>query len=152
MKNINFKLILIHLLGAILFIWAFGQLFWLYDIELITALSKEGKESVRDFGPERMAYVLLAKDIVPFIGLLLSFSISLFLTIKRKKGVINSILVFVIALALIIVELLDFDFINHIIMLPGKILFDSVLWTSITNAAILILVAVWVHFSKLTNK
>ncbi len=152
MKNINFKLILIHLLGAILFILACRQLFWLYDIELITTLLEEGKESMQGFGAERITYFLLAKSIASTIGLLLSFSISLFLTIKRKKGIINSILVFVIAFALIILRLLDVDFINHIITFPGKLIFDSLLWTSITNAVILILLAIWVHFSKLTNK
>ena len=152
MKKLNITLIGLHLISAILFIWAFNQLFWLYDTDLMQEYLENGVASTNLFGEEKLMNLLIAQAIASLIGLLLSFLVSLTIVVKNKKGFINSVIVLVLALLLNRFELLNSDIIKQIITFPGKALFDSFIWTTLSNAIILILISLWIQFSKLTNK
>jgi hypothetical protein len=153
MKKINIKLIVFHLLSAVLLIWAFRQLNIFYDIDLVKSLSEKGYEKTfTEFGAIRMLKFSYYQNVIPLIGILLGFLISLTFTIIKKLGVINSIIMFFVSILLNMTGLLHINYIEYFIFAPGRLIFNSVIWTSIFNGSLFLFLGLWVQFSRHINR
>ena len=154
MHRVNYKLIISHTLAGIFLIWAFNELVYLYDsellriyddIDIIDAWRLNNKT-------ERISRLLLLRYSSSYIGLIITLIISLSITLKRKFGGINSFIAFFVLIVFIRTGIISSEFIEKIIYFPGEIFFGFSVKSVALNGILLLSVSLFIYFSKFINK
>lgn len=154
MQKFNYKLIISHTLAGIFLIWAFNELVYLYDsellriykdIDIIDAWRMNNKT-------ERISKFFFLKYTSSYIGLIITLIISLSITLKRKFGGINSFIAFFVLIIFIRTGIISSEFIEKIIYFPGEILFGFSVKSVALNGILLLSVSIFLYFSKFINK
>lgn len=156
--KINWRQIATHLIATIFFIQAVKQFAILNNIEMIRAIEKYGyPEAFRHFTNEgniglSLSYFVLCQRISALIALLIAFIISLYLTIKNKGFWQNSLIVLLTALLLQRVGFMDNKITSAIFFSFGNFFSSLGLqYKFIANGTLLISIAAFIYFSKLTR-
>ncbi len=154
----NWRQITTHLFATILFILAARQFAVLNDMQIITAIDKYGyPDALKHLVDEgnigtRLSYFVLWKNMSALIALLISFVISLILTIRNKGFWQNSIIVLLTALLLSRIGFLDNKTINVIFFSFGDLFSNLGLqYKFIANGILLTLIGTFIFLSKLTR-
>ena len=154
MQKLNYKLIIAHSLAAVFLIWALNELIYLYDTELLRIYDEIDIIDAWRLNnkAERISKFFLLKYTGSYIGLFLSFIISISITLKRKLGGLNSFVVFLIIGLLIKLGIIGSDIIENVVCFPGEFLFGFSVKSVVLNGILLLSISLWLYFSKFVLK
>jgi hypothetical protein len=156
-SKLNWRQVLIHLIGTWFFMHAFQTLSYLYNTDLIIVIRQPTEElqmkSLRESGttlPELIDFTRVV-NISNSIGLLAAFIVSLTISLKRHWFWFNSFLVFVITYLLNWFDLPGWSFLKNIFLTPGEIFRNTTL-EFLSNGIILLVPGLLCFFLKPVNK
>lgn len=154
MHKFNYKLTIAHTLAGIFLIWALNELVYLYDSELLRIYEETDLIDAWRLNnkAERISKFLLLKYSSSYIGLIISFAVSLTILFKKKRAVINSIISFIVTAVLIKFGIINSDIAEKIIYFPGEIIFGFSVKSVTINGILLISVSMFIYFSKFIDK
>jgi hypothetical protein len=151
----NWRLITIHLFAAICLVWAADQLVLIPNVELIKGIAKlEMSEALKqkDFRQNFLAFIQ-TEGIFRLTGLLISFIISLLLTIKRKVFWLNSLIPFLIVILLFRSKFFDNTLVHSIFLFPGRLANPlGLIYNFMINSVIYLILGLLFFFNKRANK
>lgn len=149
-KKLNWRLMLIHSVACVFFIYAFKQLFILHDIEFLTALSGNNFKGVHHDEVLRITNDLLWWNISGSIGLLLAFFISLTICILKKWFWLNPVIMLLITVLLLRSHLLGVEYAPIIRYSSRKLFYLSSYWYCVINGVELLTLGLLIFFSKVS--
>ncbi len=122
MKKLNVPLLVFHSLGALFFIFSFQKFRGLYYLDVFELATRVGisnfvnNSSKYGYTIADVAHFTLVTGLTNLIAILFAFVVSLFICIKRKYSIFNSIVVLLLMLVLIRIDILKWIMIDRI---PG---------------------------------
>jgi p-aminobenzoyl-glutamate transporter AbgT len=141
MKKLNWKHILLHFIALWFFAFAFQTFAFLSDLNLSELLrhTDNAQKAIIDRNYDIVALTNLNLTIAlsNSIGLLTGFVISIIVSIKRKWPWINSLIVFIVIFSLGYLNLLGWEYLKNIFLLPGEALEGS--WYYLLNGSMMLL-------------
>lgn len=148
--TVNYKLIISHTLAGIFLIWALNELVYLYDTELLRIYDEINIIDAwrMDNKAERISKFLLLKYTSSYISLIISLIISLSITLKKKLGGINSFIAFFVIAVLVRLGIITSEVVEKVVYFPGEILFGFSVKSVSLNGILLLLISLWLYFSK----
>ena len=164
--RINWRQILLHLIGTLFFILAFRQFARLTDTNFIDIIGKYGVKNgtkylwtISNNMPQRITDMAIWIYLSTFIGMLTAFIVSIFMTIKYKGFWLNSLFVLLFALIFFQFVLLNnqFGFLNNRILKIILFSFGSLFadlgykYCFIANGTILFLLGIFIFFFSWTR-
>jgi len=155
LSRISLRFCLIHFLAAYCLMYAFHYLYYTLYADFIWNYSSAGFDGITS--SEEISYILLLDCLLPQIGLLISFIISLTLALRKKIWWVNTLLIFIVAGVLEYFRLLGWEYANNIFVYTiGWI--NKTGWVKgfrvyyALTMLVLLAAALWLYFSKTTNR
>lgn len=152
MRKLNFLQILFHFIATYCCIFLFRTLHWINNIRVLEITEKHSLENIQnDFSN----YGITAKDIfnltafppiATLIGMLLGIGISLFISIKKKWPLINSLVIFILCFSF---NYFDLPIFNYLQTLYPLTLTKSLFLQLITLCVLFVSIAMFLFFSKI---
>ncbi len=127
MKKLNPPLLVFHSIGTLFFIFSFQKFLGLYYLDLFDLVKRDGisnfVKSTSKYGytTADIAHFTLVMGLTNLTAILFAFIVSLFVCIKRKYSIFNSIVVLLLILLLIRIGLLNWIMVDRI---PGYFIRD----------------------------
>lgn len=127
MRKINYLQIIFHLIATCFFIYSFYNFSAIYNIKFLSLILENGSENVLQ-NPEKFGITIM--DIGNFtyttrlsavLGILISFIISIVISIKNKWSIWNSFIVLLLTITLNRFDLLGWSYFENY-MNPAKLL------------------------------
>ena len=156
-SKLNWRLILIHLAATWFFYYAFQQFSYLYNIEYITIFrqpeEKEIYEALQQHGytVSDITNHLLIYQASGLLGMLVAEIISLIIVLKSRWFWVNSVLVFLIMYAMGWFNITGWTILSRVFLKPGQ-LFDNITLEFLVNGIVLLLIGLFLFFSKTITK
>jgi len=149
--KLNFKIVGLHFLAAVLVIAAFRQYSVLYDLELLKVL--DGQKMFENMAGsrggtlgERLTSSLYLKFILTYVGLGLTFLTSLFITLRKKEHWANSVLVLLLVFSLILLNFYYAESVRAVLFFPARAFMSfSISNVYLLNASILLSVGIGIY-------
>lgn len=142
MKRLNSKHILVHLVALWLFAFAFQTYAYLTDPDLSELLrhSNNSKKALIDqnYGVVSLTSLNLSIGFLHTFGLITGFIISIIVSIKRKLFWINSLIAFIIIVISGYLNLLGWNYLKNIFLLPGEAFAGR--WYYLINGSTMLLI------------
>ena len=150
MSRLNWRLILIHFIATWFFIQSFFLLSSLHDLKGYEVFTHKWQSESYD--SQRFSSEINWLYTPPYVGLLVAFSISLFITIKNKWFWLNSVIVLVLNYFLKRFGFDGWHYLKLIFLLPGQYLNPHSALYYLTNGIPMLTIGLLLFFSKLTNR
>jgi len=152
---------LVHFIAYWFLFEAFDYFVVLHDYHFKIAMSHHhfskhmSDDDLRSIVPyeQRIFHDALINGLVPLVSILISFALSLFISIKRKWYWVNPVFVFLAVLSLLIswrllkIEITPWTFLKYIFRAPGYF-FKGSIWFLIINGAVLLAIGLCLFFLK----
>ena len=157
--KINWRQILVHLLGTFFLVLSAYQFAILHDIGFIKTIDKYGidkaiKQMFTQFQdmPKRITEFTEWIYFAQLFGILIGFVISLVLTIKNKRFWLNSLIVLMLSIFLCQIGLFHNNIIKSISFSFGSMFVNFGLqYKYLANGTILLIIGLIIFFSKWAN-
>jgi len=155
LSRISLRFCFIHFLAAYCLIYAFHYLHYTLYADFIWNYSAAGFDGITS--AQEISYILLLDGLLPQIGLLIAFILSLILALRKKIWWVNALLVFIVAGILEYFRLLGWEYANNIFVY-------TIGWINKTGwvrgyrvyyaltMLVLLAATLWLYFSKTTNR
>jgi hypothetical protein len=156
LSKINRRQILIHFIASWFLLQAFNILVYLTDIKLlklleVNQLTPEGiRKIMNQMSGQDIAYYAILTSTAGFVGTIVAFIISLFISIKNHWFWFNSLIVVITINLLSFLNVLGWHILRSIFLAPGNLFNNHVVEFSI-NGIYLLLFGIVLFFSKKTN-
>lgn len=150
MSRLNWRQILIHFIATWFFIQSFFLLSSLHDLKGCEVFTQKWQSE--SFDRARLLSEINWLYTSPYVGLLVGFSISLFITIKKKWFWVNSAIVLVLSYFL---KRFDFDgwhYLKFIFLTPGQYFDHHSALYYLSNGIPMLTIGLLLFFLKLTNR
>ena len=160
-NKLNWKIILIHLLGFFFTFHSFKTFAFLYQIKFVEVnrdflksdqvatletYTKRLREN--DISSDEFANIFLIKRLLSFAGILIALTMSLLITLKQKFVWINSLVVSLISFIIFYFQFSWFEFLNKYLWILGK-LFENIKIEFLFNGTLFFTLGIFVFwFSK----
>lgn len=153
LSKLNWRLMMVHFMACWFIYHAFWQLGYLYDynyMEKVThqIIFKGHQMNVNNYqglDGHRMAMISVNAAMISLAALLMSFLISLLLSIRHKWYWLNSIIVLVIAVLSHYLDKHYYDYLRPVLQAPGR-LFKPDWARIITNGSIMLAIGLCLFF------
>lgn len=156
MSRLNWRQILTHFLAFWFFIHAFETLSYLSDTRILEVVHYSKKQELEQkFIDNRissvdLSYYAIWIDTSGFFGLLVAFSISLAISIRRHWFWLNSLIVFIMTFILYKFALLGWTYLKEIFWSIGHVFRDTVTEFAV-NGLVLLSIGLLIFFLKKPN-
>lgn len=155
--GLNWRLVAVHFVAAWFFMYSFQTLAVLHNTPLLDIIRKQGTVDVQvilnkykiDAG--ELTYFILWTSLANTAGLLVAFGISLTITIRRKWFWFNSLLVLILVILLSRLDLLGWQYLKRMLLMPGKI-FSSAAMEYLANGLLMLSLGLFIFFWPALNR
>ncbi len=144
LSKFNIRLLVIHFIAFWFFIYGFQTLAFLYDFNFLLLAPVEARlNDVLRVNSDMKVVALFS-----IIGLVIAYLISWRISLKRNWFWLNSVLIFIIAYVLKTYDLLGWNFLQKIFLLPGQIFRLNTRTFYVTNSFIMLAIGSYLLFSN----
>lgn len=149
-SRFNWRLMLIHFIAMWFFMYAFFILCRLHDLNAYEVFTKKWQQN--SFDVKRYMSEIYWLYGSPYVGLLVAFIISLFISIKKKWFWLNSVIVFLIVYLLRRFDIDGWHYLKYIFLSPGDLFDQYSAGEYLVNGLPLLAIGLFLFFSKRINK
>lgn len=142
--KLNVKLLIIHFIAFWLFIYAFQTLSFLYDFNFLLFLPVEAR--LNDANRVNFDMKIVAQ--AGLLGAIVAYVISWRISLKRNWFWLNSVLIFVLIYVLKLYDLLGWNKLQKVFLLPGQIFRLNTRTFYVTNGLIMLAIGCYLLFSE----
>ena len=146
MKKINLPLILIHLIATIFIIFSFQKFVGIFYFELFELVIQHGLtnflENSQKYGylTSDMGYFSMVINMSSLFAILISFIISIWISLKENYSIVNSIILMFLAFLLDRFNMLNWITLKHF----PSYLIDNIFYSSIIGSVIFLCIGLFI--------
>lgn len=154
---LNWRQIIIHFVASCFFVYGFKTLATLYNLELLEAYlySNNGYKmevlNSKKYDSNAFSNLFIFPYYFAIIGLLVTFLISLIISIKKKWSWFNSLIMFLLTYFLYRFDLLGWSYFKNVFLLIGKMFNDNFL-SVLVNGTLMLMIGLLFFFSKISTR
>lgn len=147
-EKVNIKLMLTHAFAGFFIIWAIREFVYIFDSELLRIYDQlDFIDAWRlDNKAERLGKFIAYKITASYTGILISLFVSMFITVRKKLGAVNSILVFFLTIILLKLNILTNDYVESVVYFPGEIIYGFSVQSVTFNGILLSILGLIIYF------
>jgi len=147
-SKINVRLMVIHFVAFWLFIYGFQTLAFLHDFNFLIFLPVEAR--INDVPRTNLDMKIVAQ--AALVGAIVAYIISWRISLKRNWFWLNSVFIFVLIYVLKIYDLLGWNQLQKVFLLPGSIFRLNTRTYYVSNGAIMLAIGCFLLFSGRVKK
>ena len=148
LAKLNWRLLVIHFIACFLFVYGFKLFGILHDLGIVSVYNKYKK--IDSLAISRISIDAVWVATAQLVGLLSSYLLSLFISIKHKWSRVNSLVVLVVSYFLWRAGLFGWSQLSFIFLAPGSFFKDDVIWFYLINGSVMLGFGLMLFYSKWT--